>query len=94
MHVGSLHELCVEKGSELDEGDPNRKFKGRAVFLDDRVKDGRGSIALFEELSSSPASMEAGKFCDLWGCMPNHTVQGADGTQAYCQAPIPGNTHE
>ena len=41
-HVGSLHELCVEKGSELLPTDPGRTYKGRVVFLGDRVKDGTG----------------------------------------------------
>ena len=32
--------------------------------------------------------MEAGKFCDLWGCLPGHTMQSADGNQAYCQSSL------
>ena len=90
IHIGSLHELCVQKGSELPDGDPNKKYKGRVVFLGDRVLDGFGNCAVFEELSSSPASMEAGKFCDLWGCLPGHTIQSADGNQAYCQSSLKG----
>jgi len=31
MHVGLIFEICVEKGSELAPGDPNRKYKGRVV---------------------------------------------------------------
>ena len=58
VHIGSLHELLVEKGSELPEGDEKRKFKGRVVFLGDQVKDREGNYALFEELSSSPCSHE------------------------------------
>ena len=57
LHIGELHELCVEKGSELREGDPGRKYKGHFVFLGDRVKDAFGQAAGFEELSSSPAAM-------------------------------------
>ena len=57
LHLGALHELCFEKGSELAPGSPGRKFKGRVVFLGDRVRDGWGQAAAFEELSSSPASM-------------------------------------
>ena len=91
LHVGSLHELCVEKGSELELGNKERKYKGRVVFLGDRVNYGWGYNAVFEELSSSPASMEAGKICDMWGCLPNHTIQQADGTQAYCQSELKGN---
>ena len=86
VHVGSLHELVVEKGSELQEGDPNRTLKGRVVFLGDRVKDADGKHAVFEELSSSPAAMSAGKFADAYGCMPGNIIQLADGIQAYPQA--------
>ena len=28
LHIGSLHELCVEKGSELDDGNPGESTKG------------------------------------------------------------------
>ena len=69
IHVGSLHELCVEKGSELEENDPGRKYKGRVVFLGDRVKDQDGRTAVFEEMSSSPAALEAGKLCDFFGLL-------------------------
>jgi hypothetical protein len=37
IHIGSLLEPCYEKGSELEETDSRRKFKGRVVFLGDRV---------------------------------------------------------
>ena len=76
----------MEKGSELDEKDENRKTKGRVVFLGDRVKDGDGKFAVFEELSSSPAAMSAGKFADAYGCMPGNIIETADGIQAYPQA--------
>ena len=69
VHFGKLAEICVEKGSELDKHDPHRKYKGRVVFLGDRVKDTAGRPAVFEELSSSPAALEAGKLADLYGCL-------------------------
>ena len=71
VHVGSLHELCVQKGSELADGDPNKKYKGRVVLLGDRVTDGGGNAAVFDELSSSPASLEASRFCDMYGLLPS-----------------------
>ena len=46
IHVGSLHELVVEKGSELPLGDKNRKLKGRVVFIGDRVRVERKSTQL------------------------------------------------
>ena len=32
IHLGRLFGFCVEKGSELPDGDPNKKFKYRVVF--------------------------------------------------------------
>ena len=32
VHVGKMNEICVENGSELQKGNPLRKFKGRTVF--------------------------------------------------------------
>ena len=69
IHIGALHELCTEKGSELPVGHKDRKFKGRVVFLGDRVRDQCGKVAVFEEMTSNPASMEAGKLTDLFGCL-------------------------
>ena len=60
VHVGRVFEICVEKGSELPEGDKLRKFKGRTVFQGNNVKDENADVALFSELGSSPATMEAG----------------------------------
>ena len=60
-----MHELCTEKGSGLVDGHPDKKYKGRAVFLGDRVRDQNGKVAVFKEMSSNPATMEAGKLTDL-----------------------------
>ena len=42
--------LCMKKGAELDDGDSEKKMKGRAVFLGDNVKDQDHNFAIFEEL--------------------------------------------
>ena len=90
VHVGKVFEICVEKGSELQEGDPLRKFKGRTVFQGNNVKDESADVALFSELGSSPANMEAGKSLDAYGSMPGNTVMQGDGKQAYTQALMKG----
>ena len=90
VHVGKVFEICVEKGSELQEGDPLRKFKGRTVFQGNNVKDESADVALFSELGSSPANMEAGKSVDAYGSMPGNTVMQGDGKQAYTQALMKG----
>ena len=90
VHIGSLIELCYQKGSELADDDPGKKYKGRIVFAGDRVKDQNGAAALFEELASSPAGMEASKFCDVYGLLPGHVLETADAEQAYIQANMVG----
>jgi hypothetical protein len=90
IHVGSLHELCMEQRSELPLDHPDRKFKGRVVFLGDRVKNEYGEAAMFQELSSAPAALEAAKFCDAYGMIEGHVVEQSDAEQAYCQAELKG----
>ena len=90
VHVGKVFEICVEKGSELPVGDKLRKFKGRTVFQGNNVRDENSDVALFSELGSSPATMEAGKSVDAYGSQPGFTVQQNDGVQAYTQATMRG----
>ena len=90
VHVGKVFEICVEKGSELPGGHKLRKFKGRTVFQGNNVRDENADVALFSELGSSPATMEAGKSIDAYGAQPGFTVQQNDGVQAYTQALMRG----
>eukprot|EP00972_Heterocapsa_arctica_P029099 4280785-Heterocapsa_arctica.AAC.1 len=55
----AILEWCMasaEKGSELMRGDPGRKWKGRYVFRGNDVKDEHMQAAIFNELSSTPAT--------------------------------------
>ena len=85
-----MFEICVEKGSELPIGHELRKFKGRTVFQGNNVRDENSDVALFNELGSSPATMEAGKAVDAYGAQPGFTTEQADGEQAYTQALMKG----
>ena len=90
VHVGKVFEICVEKGSELPLCHKLRKFKGRTVFQGNNVRDENADVALFSELGSSPATMEAGKSVDAYGSQPGHITQQNDGVQAYTQALMEG----
>ena len=81
-----LRECCYEKGFEFSESDPRRKFKGRTVFQGNNVRDENSDHVLFNELGSSPASMEAAKLLDAFGSQPGFSKQQADAMQAYIQA--------
>ena len=39
VHFARISPICYEKGIELPEGDPDRKFKGRCVVQGNDVKD-------------------------------------------------------
>ena len=56
--------IVVEKNSELPEDDPRRKYKGRAVLGGDQVRDEEGNGAIFRDLGSCPATMEASHSAD------------------------------
>ena len=38
VHMARIHGICVEKNFQLPQGHPNRKFKGRGVWLGNQVK--------------------------------------------------------
>jgi hypothetical protein len=90
VHIGRVFELCHEKGSELPLGDLARKFKGRVVFMGNQVRDEQNNTAIFSELSSAPATMEAAKAADVSSLLPGHSGQTADGDMAYIQARLEG----
>ena len=47
-------------------------------------------MAIFQDLGSSPATLEAAKACDCYGLLPGHTTQQADAVQAYTQSTLRG----
>ena len=88
--MGRIFDLCVEKGSELPKGHKARYFKGRVVYQGNQVKDEYGQAAIFNELSSSPSSMEASKAADAFGMHPGADCQLSDAEQAYTQSKLKG----
>ena len=90
VHVGRIFNICHEKNAELDINDPRRKYKGRVVFQGNNVKDQNWNSAMFQELSSCPAAMEAAKAADCYGLVDGHTTQQADAAQAYTQSKLGG----
>ena len=88
-HFARNFPTCSEKG-ELPVGDPDRKFKGRCVVQGNDVKDENSHAAIFQELSSSPATLEAAKSVDAYGCMKGNETQQCDAQQAYVQSELGG----
>ena len=82
VHFARIFDICVEKGSELPVGHPERKYKGRAVLQGDQVKDQNWEAAIFQDLGSSPAAVEASRASDAYGVLPGNCIQVADADQA------------
>ena len=90
VHVGKVFEICTEKGSELPDGDPNKKFKGRSVFQGNQVRDQDWNAAMCQDLGSAPAAMASIKVCDAYGLIEGHTIMQADAEAAYINARLTG----
>ena len=88
--MGRLFGFCVKKNAELAPDNPARKFKYRSVFEGNHVRTAIAEQAVFQELSSSPATTEASKPNDFHGLLPDNESQVADAVQAYTQATLKG----
>ena len=75
VHFARIFLICSEKGSGLPEGDPDRKFKGRCVVQGNDVRGENSHAAIFQELSSSPATLVAAKSVDACGSLKGHGIQ-------------------
>ena len=58
--------------------------------MGNNVRDQYGAAAIFEELASSPAGLDAGKMADAYGSLPGNKLMSADAQQAYIQALMAG----
>ena len=65
VHFGYLFGIMVEKGSEFHLGDARRYYKYRVVFQGNNVRDQNWDVALFNEMASTPATMEASRIADM-----------------------------
>ncbi len=83
VNVGLVFGVVVEKNHELPESDPARKYTGCAVFQGNNVRDEDGNWAIFKELGSSLATMEAARCADSYGMSPGNDVELCDAEQAY-----------
>ena len=80
--AGRLLPMSVEKSPELAEDDPKIKFTGRVVFDGRLIRGQDKRVELFQDLSSCPATAQAGNAADCRGCLPGHVARQADAGQA------------
>ena len=86
VHIGRLFDICVLKGPELADGDPNKKHKGRVVFGGNNVRDEYGLAAMFPEQGSGASYAAASKLLDAVACLPGDNGQQSDAPAAYTQS--------
>ena len=88
VHKGLVFGICVQKNSEFKDQEPVYKY--RYVFQGNRVHDQDWQVAMFQDLGSSPATMEASRAADCHGCAEGNDIEQADVEQAYVQARLHG----
>merc|ERR1712091_827299 len=88
VHMGMVFGICVQKNAEFKDQPPVYKY--RYVFQGNRVKDQNYEVAIFQDLGSSPATMEASRATDCHGCIDGNDIEQADVEQAYVQALLKG----
>ncbi len=91
VNLGYLFAMCVENNYELPADHPKRNVKGRVVVQGNRVTNQNWEAAMFQDLGSCPATMEASRAVDCYGSFPGHSIEIADAEQAYIQADLKGN---
>ena len=89
-HFANSFGIASVKGDELPDDHPEHKHKGRLCLQGNLVKDQNNNAAIFQELSSSPAGIEAVKLIIMFGLLPGHIIEQSDAEQAYLQADISG----
>ena len=90
IHLAFLFGFMLEKGAEFEPGDPRRKFKYRIVLRGDDVKNQSFEVALFQEMATTPTTLQASRYCDLHSLFLGNSVDGRDVVQAYLLAPMEG----
>ena len=84
IHVGDLMAICSikfwERNAEF------HKYKGRICFRGDSVKDQYGAAAVFQELTASPATVQAANSNIAYGLLPGHCTTQSDAIRAYVQS--------
>ena len=73
----------VQNGAEYELGDPRQKYKYRVVLQRNDIKDQSFEVALFQEMVTTPTTLESSRFCDLFGLLEGSATQGRGVGQAY-----------
>ena len=61
-------------------------YQGRLCYRGDNIRDEHRVVAVLQELSSSPASIQSANCCIAYACLPGNTISFADAMRAYIQS--------
>ena len=86
IHYGDVLTLCSIKFAEMKE--EHWKYKGRICFRGDNTKDEYGAPAVFQELSSSPTTVQTANANIAYGLFDGHRSTSSDAQRAYVQADL------
>ena len=81
VHFGRLHDICVEKFSELPGSE--RVYKGRVVFGGHDIRQSEGLQVLFNDGGSGASFISASKAVDAVKMLPGNDGEQADAPMAY-----------
>ena len=85
MHIGFVCPLCYQKGSELADGHPDKKYRARTVFLGNQVVDEYFQEAEMEGLGSAPPAMSDARAIQACALFPDYCHMISDADAAYLQ---------
>jgi hypothetical protein len=84
-HTAIVFPIYSIKNSELPVSDSRRIHKGRIVLGGNNIRDQGGQWAIFHEIASTPATLEAIKVVDVMALQPDWEVEDADAESAFNQ---------
>jgi len=84
-----LFSILGLKGSELPDGHPDRKWKGRVVAAGNNVSNARAETIIWEESSSAPTTMPLIRLVMAISQRMGVIPEAADAVNAYVQALLP-----
>ena len=83
VHFTRMAELIKEKNAGLPKGHPDRTIKGRCVLLGNMVKGENFESAVYAEVASAPAAIEAARTLDAYSCIGSNVASQSDATPAH-----------
>ena len=60
------------------------------VFQGNEVKDQDWNVALFQDMATAPATLEASRIANCYSCFPMNSIESRDVEQAYITAKLGG----